>query len=187
MARVYGPVAAAALAAPSDSRIASTAVFSTVTSMPESTPAARTVCAHVVLDLVASSAGNAIEQLAATFAGIPGTPSARTLASAVLEREAQASTFLGHGAALPHARLLGVSNLAVTFARARNPIPWTRDGDRVDLVFLGVVPAAQPRHYLEFMRVLARALSDPQRAAALRAAPDEPAVRAWLRDHLQLQ
>jgi len=51
----------------------------------------------------------------------------------------------------------------------------------------GAVPAAQPRHYLEFMRVLARALSDPQRAAALRAAPDEPAVRAWLRDHLQLQ
>ena len=187
MASASGPMTAAALAAPSDSRIASTAVFSTVTSMPESTPAARTVCAHVVLDLVASSAGNAIEQLAATFAGIPGTPSARTLASAVLEREAQASTFLGHGAALPHARLLGVSNLAVTFARARNPIPWTRDGDRVDLVFLGVVPAAQPRHYLEFMRVLARALSDPQRAAALRAAPDEPSVRAWLSENLQLQ
>lgn len=155
--------------------------------MSEPTPAARTVCAHVVLDLTASSAGDAIEQLAATFAQVPGAPGARSLAAAVLEREAQASTFLGHSAALPHARLLGVSNLAVTFARARRPVPWTRDGDAVDLIFLGVVPASQPRHYLEFMRLLARALSDPQRAAVLRAAPDEPAVRAWLHDHLQLQ
>jgi nitrogen PTS system EIIA component len=172
---------------PPDSRIASAPVSRTVEAMSEPTPAARTVCAHVVLDLVASSAGDAIEQLAAGFAGVAGTPSARTLAAAVLEREAQAATFLGHSAALPHARLLGVSNLAVAFARAHRPIPWTRDGDTVDLVFLGVVPAAQPRHYLEFMRVLARSLSDPQCAAALRAAPDEPAVRAWLHDHLQLQ
>jgi PTS system nitrogen regulatory IIA component len=155
--------------------------------MSEPTPAARTVCAHVVLDLVAKSAGDAIEQLAAGFANIPGAPAARTLAAAVLEREAQASTFLGHAAALPHARLMGVPNLAVAFGRARSPIPWTRDGDPVELVFLGVVPAAQPRHYLEFMRVLARALSNPTTAAALRAAPDEAAVRDWLRDHLRLQ
>ncbi len=155
--------------------------------MSEPTPAARTVCAHVVLDLVASSAGDAIEQIAAGFARIPGAPAARALAAAVLEREGQAATFLGHAAALPHARLLEVQNLAVAFARARRPIPWTRDRDLVDLIFRGVVPAAQPRHYLEFMRVLARALSDPQRAAALRAAPDEAAVRAWLGEHLLLQ
>ncbi len=90
--------------------------------MPDSTPTARTVCAHVVLDLVAASAGEAIEQLAAGFAGIPGAPAARTLAAAVLEREAQASTFLGHAAALPHARLLGVNDLTVAFGRARRPI-----------------------------------------------------------------
>ena len=70
---------------------------------------------------------------------------------------------------------------------ARRPIPWTRDADAVDLVFLGVVPAPQPRAHLEFMRRLARALTDAAAAAALRAAPDEPAVRAWLRDHLQMQ
>ncbi len=155
--------------------------------MPEPTPASRTVCAHVVLDLVAQSAGDAIEQLAAGFAGIPGAPSARTLTAAVLEREAQASTFLGHAAALPHARLIGVPRLAVAFGRARRPVPWTRDGDPVELVFLGVVPADQPRHYLEFMRVLARALANPATAEALRAAPDEPAVREWLHEHLRLQ
>lgn len=155
--------------------------------MPEPTPTASTVCGHVLLDLTAHSAADAIEQLAAGFAGMPGIPSGRTLAAAVLEREAQAATFLGHAAALPHARLLGVPNLVVAFARAIRPVPWTRDGDPVDLIFLGVVPAAQPRHYLEFMRVLARALSDPARAASLRLAPDETAVRAWLRDHLRLQ
>lgn len=155
--------------------------------MPDPTPAARTRCAHVVLDLVAASAGDAVEQLAVGFAGIPGAPSGRTLAAAVLQREAQASTFLGHGMALPHARLIGVSQLTVAFARARQPVPWTRDGDGVDLIFLGLVPAAQPRHYLEFMRVLARTLSVASNATALREAADEGAVRLWLREHLQLQ
>ncbi|MFT3830504.1 MAG: PTS sugar transporter subunit IIA [Opitutaceae bacterium] len=155
--------------------------------MPDPTPATRTVCAHVVLDLVAKSAGDAIEQLAAGFSSIQGVPTARTLAAAVLEREAQASTFLGHAAALPHARLIGVPHLAIAFGRARRPIPWTRDADPVELVFLGVVPAEQPRHYLEFMRVLARSLSQAATAEALLAAPDETAVREWLRDHLRLQ
>ncbi len=155
--------------------------------MTAPTPATPTVCAHVVLDLSAATAGAAIEQLAAGFVSVPGTPAPRALAALALQREAQAATFLGHATALPHARIAAAPQLMVAFGRAFRPIPWTRDGDAVDFVFLGVVPAEQPRHYLEFMRLLARALSDPQRAAALRTAPDEPAVRAWLAEHLQLR
>lgn len=155
--------------------------------MPDPSPTDRALCARVVIDLDAATPSAAIEQLAGGFASIPGVPSGRTLAASALEREAQAATFLGHGTALPHARLIGLPHLSVAFARTRKPIPWTRDGDLVDLIFLGVVPAAQPRHYLEFMRKLARALTDDSRAAALRQAPDEAAVRAWLGEHLQLQ
>ncbi len=155
--------------------------------MAEPTPSDRTVCARVVLDLEAATPSAAIEQLAAGFEGSVGVPPPRALTTAVMEREAQAATFLGHRTALPHARLIGVPHLSVVFGRARRPIPWTRDGDLVDLVFLGVVPASQPRHYLEFMRMLARALVDDARAEALRNAPDEPAVRAWLGEHLRLQ
>lgn len=155
--------------------------------MFEPTSSDRTLCARVVLDLDASTPSSAIERLAGGFAGIAGVPPARALTTAVMEREAQAATFLGHGTALPHARLIGLPHLGVVFGRALRPIPWTRDGDLVDLVFLGVVPAAQPRHYLEFMRMLARALVDDTRAEALRHAPDEAAVRAWLGEHLQLQ
>jgi len=150
-------------------------------------PTSRTVCAYVVPNLVAASPATAIEQLAAGFGQFPGLPGARTLAAAALEREAQASTFLGHATALPHARIIGLSHLTVAFGRTARPISWTRDGDPVQLIFLGIVPAEQPRHYLEFMRALARALTNPPEAAALLAASDEPAIRAWLRQNLQLQ
>lgn len=150
-------------------------------------PAASTVCAHVVLDLAAATAGAAIERLATGFSQVAGMPAPRALAALALQREAQAATFLGHATALPHARVAGISRLSVAFGRASRPIPWTRDGDLVEFVFLGAVPAEQPRHYLEFMRLLARALSEPQSAAALRTAPDEAAVRTWLTTHLQLR
>ncbi|MBK8474792.1 MAG: PTS sugar transporter subunit IIA [Opitutaceae bacterium] len=150
-------------------------------------PTSRAVCSLVVPSLVAASPATAIEQLAAGFGQFPGLPGARTIAAAALEREAQASTFLGHATALPHARIIGLSHLTVAFGRAARPIPWTRDSDPVQLIFLGVVPADQPRHYLEFMRALAKALTDPQIAGGLLSAPDEPAIRAWLRLHLQLQ
>lgn len=171
----------------SDSRIARAAVFPTLVAMSEPMPTSRTVCAHVAPNFMAASAATAIEQLAAGFGQLPCLPGARTIAAAALEREAQASTFLGHLTALPHARVVGLSHLTVAFGRAVRPIPWTRDGDLVQLVFLGVVPAEQPRHYLEFMRALAKAMTEPSVSAALLAAPDEAAIRGWLRQHLQLQ
>lgn len=155
--------------------------------MPEPSPTDRTVCARVLLDLDAATPSAAIEQLAAGFEGIQGVPPPRALTTAAMEREAQAATFLGHRTALPHARLIGVAHLSICFGRALRPIPWTRDGDMVDLIFLGVIPASQPKHYLGFMRLLARALVDDARADALRHAPDEQAVRAWLGEHLDLR
>jgi PTS system nitrogen regulatory IIA component len=145
----------------------------------------RTVCATVQLDLVASTAGDAIEKMAAGFGNF--APAARALAAAALEREAQASTYLGHGAALPHARLPGLPHLVVGFGRLRRPFAWTSGGDKVEFVFFGVVPAEQPRHYLAFMRLLALSLTNPERVAALRATADEASARAWLREYLQLQ
>lgn len=155
--------------------------------MSDPMPTSRAVCSLVVPNLIAASAATAIEQLAGGFGPVPGMPGARTIAASVLEREAQASTFLGHLTALPHARVGGLPHLAVAFGRTMRPISWTRDGSPVQLIFLGVVPADQPRHYLEFMRSLAKTLTDPRLTAALLSAPDEPAIRAWLRTHLLLQ
>jgi len=145
------------------------------------------MCAHVMLELDVPSPTLAIELLASGFAAVPGAPAPRGLATAALEREAQASTYLGHSTALPHARLNNVHRLAVAFGRLRQPIIWTADGALVEFVFLGAVPATQPRHYLEFMRTLGRTLHDEANLAALRTLPDEAAVRAWLATHLALQ
>jgi mannitol/fructose-specific phosphotransferase system IIA component (Ntr-type) len=154
--------------------------------MPESPPEAA-MCAHIMLDLGASSPSLLIEQLAAGFLGAAEAPAPRALATAALEREAQASTYLGHATALPHARLPSVARLAVVFGRTRQPVLWTPQGDRVQLVFLAAVPAAQPRRYLDFMRTLGRALHDEANVAALLGLPDEAAVRAWLATHLELR
>src|ERR1700752_4261133 len=65
------------------------------------------------------------------------------------ERESQASTGLGDGVAIPHARLLGLDRMIAAFARSSEGIDWdASDGRPAHLVLLLVGPAEQPGTYL---------------------------------------
>jgi nitrogen PTS system EIIA component len=63
----------------------------------------------------------------------------------VLERERLASTYLGRGLAMPHARLLGIQKPVVVFVRSRNGIPLSQSQERAKLLFILLTPAGQPR------------------------------------------
>lgn len=70
-------------------------------------------------------------------------PYEQVLAS-VLERERLASTYLGRGLAMPHARLLGINRPTVIVARSEHGVPLD-GGERVRLMFILLTPAGQPR------------------------------------------
>jgi mannitol/fructose-specific phosphotransferase system IIA component len=99
-------------------------------------------------------------------------------ADAMVEREDIFSSYIGEGVAMPHgtdaSREL-VTRTALCFLRFPDGIDW--DGQQVSIA-IGI--AARGDEHMAVLGALARVLSDPQRAAALRAADDPEKILALL-------
>ncbi len=98
---------------------------------------------------------------------------------ALRAREALGSTGLGHGIAVPHARLADVAAPFVLLARLREPIAFEAvDGKPVDIVCLALLPAAKSGEQLPVLACIARRLRDGPALAAARRALDPAALHA---------
>ncbi len=101
----------------------------------------------------------------------------RDIFDAVMQRERLGSTGVGHGIAIPHARLPGITKIAGVFARLERPIDFeAEDGKLVDLVFMLLVPEHAGADHLQALSRVARQLRNPVHAAQLRATPDGEAL-----------
>lgn len=78
----------------------------------------------------------------------------RTLVNTALDREAQDSTYLGYGLAIPHARVFGLTQPAVYLARSTPGVDW--QGCTARLVFLIVVPEECPEWHLQLLSRIVR-------------------------------
>jgi len=100
---------------------------------------------RIVLDINAESMTEAIR---AVLNAIPASelPLPKdTILPAVLERERLASTYLGRGLGMPHARLSGIAKPVVIVARSSKGIPVGTGSERAKLLFILLTPAGQPR------------------------------------------
>jgi CBS domain containing-hemolysin-like protein/mannitol/fructose-specific phosphotransferase system IIA component (Ntr-type) len=75
------------------------------------------------------------------------------IARAVLEREAEFSTYLGQGLAVPHARLEGIERPVVIFAQSKGGIPAKGTGEQIHVLFMLLTPVSAPQFQV---RLLAR-------------------------------
>lgn len=137
--------------------------------------------AAIALKPSATTVPEVIGELVRLVHDAPGAGDVAAAEHAVLERERQAPTYLGHGAALPHARVPDTAPWKLAFARFEPGIPWGPAGERAQLLFLTLIPGMATSAYLAFVRDLGRSLRDDTARAALLQAPDEAAVRSWLR------
>ena len=109
----------------------------------------------------------ALAQHAAARLGLDETG----LSQALAERETLGSTGVGHGIALPHARLGGVRHPYGLFAALTKPVEFGAVDDQpVDLVFLLLLPAHGTADQLRCLACVARRLKEPGLPAALRVA-----------------
>lgn len=84
---------------------------------------------------------------------------ATAVADAALAREAQHSTGVGHGVAIPHARCAGVTVPTLAFARLPNGgITWGAGEEPTTLAFLIAVPDNAGKEHLKLLSTLARAI-----------------------------
>ena len=87
----------------------------------------------------------------------------------LLERERLGSTGLGHGIALPHARMKDVGEVLGAFVQTVRGVDYdAADGEPVDLAFALLVPEAANEEHLRLLAHLASLFSDPNMRVRLR-------------------
>lgn len=99
----------------------------------------------------------------------------------LLAREKLASTALGHGIAIPHARMAKITEPACAFIRVHQPIPFgAADGKPVTQFLFLLVPREANEKHLKLMAAAAGALSDPSVRQELRTCGRCEEARALL-------
>lgn len=128
----------------------------------------------------------AIRDLAGRLASAPGVVDAHALLAAIETREAQASTYLGGGVAMPHARSDAVNRLAVAVGLAPRGIDWGVPRELARLIFLVGVPRDTDRDYLEMLRAITQAVRRLEWIEQAVACRDAAALLAHLQATISL-
>jgi PTS system nitrogen regulatory IIA component len=106
---------------------------------------------------------------------------ASTVLAALMRREAQGSTGLGHGVATPHARLRGLDRMRGVFIRLETPVEFdSLDEKPVDLIFALLAPADASADHLQALAKVSRVLRPAELRGQLRQAHGMDAILALL-------
>ena len=106
---------------------------------------------------------------------------AEAVVEALITREALGPTGVGHGVALPHARLDGLDRVVGAFVLLDKPIDFSSvDRQPVDLFFALFAPTDAGVDHLKALALVSRTMRDPDICAKLRANSDPSALYAIL-------
>ena len=101
---------------------------------------------------------------------------AEKVTAALLERESLGPTGVGHGIALPHARLDEIDEIVGLFIRVEKPTEFSAvDKQPVDLVFCLLAPQKAGVEHLKALALVSRTMRDNDFCSKLRA-NTEPAT-----------
>jgi PTS system nitrogen regulatory IIA component len=121
-----------------------------------------------------------LQQLANLAAQRLGLEPAAVLAS-LSEREQLGSTGFGHGVAIPHGKIDGLSRIYCLFARLAEPVDYKAiDGQRVDLVFLLLSPPDAGAEHLKALAAISRVTRHAATLEKMRGARSRDALAAVL-------
>lgn len=127
------------------------------------------------LDL--SSKKRLLEALARLLASEDPALNPDSVFERLLERERLGSTGLGHGIALPHARVKEVKEALGAFVSTVKGVDYdAMDGEPVDLAFALLVPESATEEHLQLLAQLAGLFSDPLVRKRLREAESPGAI-----------
>lgn len=115
----------------------------------------------IVLDLKARTKKEVIEELANVLEKTGKLHDRQTFIEAIFAREAQSTTGIGEGIAIPHAKTKAVRMPAVVFGRSKEGIDYDAlDGKRSHLFFMIAAPEGADNTHLEALSRLSTLLMD---------------------------
>ena len=106
---------------------------------------------------------------------------------ALWRREQSGSTALGHGIAIPHARIPGITDPVVLFVRTKLPIPFgATDHQPVSAFFVILVPEHANEEHLRILATVSEMFSDKAFRDRLEGATEPVAIQRlfgeWARE-----
>ena len=131
----------------------------------------------ILLDVPATSKLKLFEVIGKHMETVHGVP-ADSVASSLQRRELAGSTALGHGVAIPHARIRELHRIRLVYAR---PVPAlafdTPDSQPVSNVVALMVPSPATQDHLDILAHLASLFSDQEFRKALQGCQDAIKVK----------
>ena len=138
---------------------------------------------QVSLSHPAASKKKALEAVSELLASGGGMLAPEAIYGQLLERERLGSTGLTHGVALPHARMIGLTQATGAFLRLQEGVDYDAlDDQPVDLIFALLVPESSTQEHLELLARLARMFNDSSLCEEIRQADEAEQVLALLQE-----
>jgi mannitol/fructose-specific phosphotransferase system IIA component (Ntr-type) len=130
-----------------------------------------------IIGLRSKTRDEAIEELADYASAILRWPTKRRLKKQLLEREAEMSTGLVFGIAVPHARFVKLGRSLVLFARSEHGIEWEcLDGDLAHVFFLILTPEEDEKAQLKMLAELSYCAEDEECRTLFKTAVDSKEI-----------
>lgn len=131
---------------------------------------------RVVAGSALGSKKKVLEELSRLLAGGSSLSSA-DIFNSLIGREKLGSTGLGHGVAIPHGRMAGVTQSVGAFMRLKHAVDYdAHDGAPVDLVFGLLVPQQATEEHLKHLAAIAEMFSNEAFCAKLRGTGDDKSL-----------
>lgn len=134
-----------------------------------------------IVILAAPGDRGAVLDVAARLLGAGTASDAGLIGERLTGRERLASTAIGHGVAIPHARIAGIERTVGVFLRLEQAVDFgAADGIPVDLVFAMAVPEHFIEQHLQQLAELAERFAAPEFRQRLRRAGNVAELARWL-------
>jgi PTS system fructose-specific IIC component len=132
----------------------------------------------MIMDLQATDKKGAIDEMVAKLYEVGRISDIATYKDGILAREAQTSTGLGAGIAMPHAKNAAVKEATVLFAKSKSGVDYEAlDGQPTYLFFMIAAPEGANDTHLQALAALSRLLIDADFVAKLKSATTPDAVQ----------
>jgi fructose-specific phosphotransferase system IIA component len=114
----------------------------------------------IILNLEAITKNELLTQMAQYLASLYDLKDKPLIVQKILDREAEMSTGIGFGIAIPHARIEGIDRVFMIAARLSKGIEFNAiDEQPVHLIFMMLSPANATNPYTQILSALSRIMS----------------------------
>ena len=141
----------------------------------------------ILTSIKASSKKRVLQEISIAVENIYGLKQSEVF-SALQERENLGTTGMGHGVAIPHARISSLNSIKGLFAKLIKPLDFgSMDSQNVDLVFVLIAPHESGANHLKALAKVSRILRNKSTCEKLRSTIDKSALYSILTTDTEIQ